>query len=275
MSCLVGSADLFPFAIGVHGFLDRAVHQQQGFGLAVVQAQLLDQHAGAAVYQLLVAQLHVHHLVALDAAQLDHDRGADHVQNHLLPSARLHARAAGDVFRSYNHLDGHVGFGGHGRVGVAGDAAGQDAVLAGLVQGADDVGRSARCGDADDGVLGGDVAFHQFFPAAVDVVFSVLHGVAQGGVASGNESDDQRVGHAEGGRNLRSVEYAQSAAGAGSHVEDAASLLHAGHYQVDQFLYLGNRFLYGQGHFLVFGVDVFQYFADRLLFQVVVERRLL
>ena len=51
-------------------------------------------------------------------------------------------------------------------------------MFAGFVQGANDVGGGTRCGNADDGVLGRDVAFHQFLPAAVNVVFGILYRIA-------------------------------------------------------------------------------------------------
>ncbi len=143
-------------------------------------------------------------------------------------------------------------------------------MLAGGPQGPDDVGGSTRSGDADDGIFGVDVVFLQLFPAAVHVVLGILDRVAQGDVAAGNESDDQRGRHAERGGNLRSVEHTQPSAGAGAHVEDAAALFHAGHDLGDEFLDLGDGLLYGQGYLLVFGIDLFQNLTNRFFFEVVV-----
>lgn len=57
---------------------------------SIRQMGSIHDHAGAAVDEFLVHQLHVHHAVALDASELDHDSGGDHVEDHLLSCARLH-----------------------------------------------------------------------------------------------------------------------------------------------------------------------------------------
>ena len=142
-------------------------------------------------------------------------------------------------------------------------------------QGSHHVGGRARGGDADDCVKVVHPMFLQLLPAAVHVVLGILHGVAQSGVATGNESDDQCGGHAEGGGNLRSIEYSEAPAGTGPQVEDASALFHAGDDLGDEFLDLGYGLLYGQCHLLVLGVDILQDFPHRFLFEVVVQRGLL
>jgi len=71
-----------------------------------------------------------------------------------------------------------------------------------VLQCTDDVGRGARCGDAYDGVEGADVVGLQVAPALLGVVLGVLHGVAQRGVAAGDDADDPGGVHAECGRYL-------------------------------------------------------------------------
>ena len=148
-------------------------------------------------------------------------------------------------------------------------------MAAALVECAYHIWGGARCGYAYHGILVVDVVFLKVAPALFHVVFSVLDGVAQGGVAAGYEAYHPRRIHAECGRNLGSVEHAQAPRCAGAHVENAAAALHAGHDFGDEFFNLRQGFLYGQRHFLVFVVDVAEYLADGFLLKVVVERRLL
>ena len=55
----------------IDGFFHRSVQQQQGVSLIVGQPQFIDEHACAAIYELPVAQLHVDHLVAFHASELN------------------------------------------------------------------------------------------------------------------------------------------------------------------------------------------------------------
>ena len=148
-------------------------------------------------------------------------------------------------------------------------------MLLGLLDGADDVGRGARGGDADDGVLVVDVELLKVFPTLVGVVLGVFDGVAQGDVATGDEAYHPRGVHAKCGRDLAGVEDAETSRRAGTHVEDAAALFHAGNNLLDKLLNLGDGLLDGQGHLLVFGVDVGKYLVYRFLFKIVVKRGLL
>ena len=73
-----------------------------------------------------------------------------------------------------------------------------------------------------------------------------------------DEPDDHRRGHARRGRQLGCVEHAQSAAGACSHIEYPAAMVHAGNDLLDQLLYCRDRLFHCQRHLLVFGIDVTQ-----------------
>ncbi len=86
-------------------------------------------------------------------------------------------------------------------------------------------------------------------------VFGVLAGVAEGGVSAGDDALNECGRDGEGGRALGGVEYAEAAAGAGSHVEEAASLLEAGGDGVDGFGDVGEFGGYGGGDCGVFFVD--------------------
>ena len=115
----------------------------------------------------------------------------------------------------------------------------------------------------------------QVEPSLAGVVFGMLHGVAQGPVVPGNDSYDQRFGHAESGRQLRGVEHTQTAAGARPDVEQSAAYPHAWHDGRGQPLNLWQGPVHGHGYKLVFGIDVGEQLVHALLFQVVVTGFLL
>src|SRR5690606_38195053 len=86
---------------------------QQSSCCRLIGSGLRHHHAHAAVVELVVRQLHVHHLVATHAALLDHDGGAEHVEHEFLGSACLHAGAACHKLRSYHYLYRVLCFGRH------------------------------------------------------------------------------------------------------------------------------------------------------------------
>ena len=103
------------------------------------------------------------------------------------------------------------------------------------------------------------------------VVLSLLHGIAQGNVATGNESVEHRGRHAERGRQLRGVEHAKTATRARAHVEHPAPSLHARHDVLDKGLYLRYGLLYDKSHLLVFMVDVGQQLMNAFFLKAVVQ----
>ena len=132
------------------------------------------------------------------------------------------------------------------------------------MHGSDDVRSGTRRSNTDNRVFIIDVMFHQFFPATGCIIFGILYRVTKGYVPTGNQPDDQCGRHTESWRYFRSVKYSQASACSGTHIEYTSSLLHARHDLAYQFLYLRNGLLCGKGYFLVFRIDVFQYFPDRL-----------
>ena len=66
-------------------------------------------------------------------------------------------------------------------------------------------------------------------------VFGFFAGFAEGGVAAGDDALEEGRGDGEGGRALAGVEDAETAAGAGSDVEEAASVVEAVGDLVDGF----------------------------------------
>ena len=102
-------------------------------------------------------------------------------------------------------------------------------MLAGFVQRTDNVGGCTGGRYADNRILVRNIAFYQFFPAALHVVFRIFHGIAQGSVSAGYQTDNQGRRHAECRWYFGGVEYAEAAACAGAHIENASALFHAGY----------------------------------------------
>lgn len=70
---------------------------------------------------------------------------------------------------------------------------------------------------------------------------------------------------------FRSVEHAETAARAGTHVEHATALLHARHDACNEVFHLWQGLLNGQSHLLVFCVYIYEQFVNALLLEVVIE----
>jgi hypothetical protein len=122
-------------------------------------------------------------------------------------------------------------------------------------EGSEDVGGSAAGGYANEGVLSGEACGCEVGCALLGGVFGGFAGFAEGGVAAGDEALHESWGDGEGGRALAGVKDAETAAGAGSDVEEAASVVEAAGDFVDGFGYVGEDCGYGLGYFGVFVVD--------------------
>ena len=90
-------------------FPDVAEFFQQFISLILIDFQFVHQHFCSAINELVVAQLHVNHLVVFHPAQLYHHSGGNHIQHQLLRSACFHACTSGHKFRTYNNLNRNVG----------------------------------------------------------------------------------------------------------------------------------------------------------------------
>jgi hypothetical protein len=147
-------------------------------------------------------------------------------------------------------------------VGDAGEGDGESAEGTGVLEGSEDVGGAATGGYAYEGVwkcfaagAGGEAGGGEVGGALFGGVFGFFAGVAEGGVAAGDEALHEGWGNGEGWGALAGVEDAETAAGAGSDVEEAASVVEAAGDFVDGFGYVGEDFGYGLGYFGVFVVD--------------------
>jgi hypothetical protein len=124
-----------------------------------------------------------------------------------------------------------------------------------VLKGSEDVGGSAAGGYANEGVLSGEACGCEVGCALLGGVFGFFAGFAEGGVAAGDEALHESWGDGEGGRALAGVKDAETAAGAGSDVEEAASVVEAAGDFVDGFSYVGEDGGYGLGYFGVLVVD--------------------
>ena len=129
--------------------------QEPQAGLFVAEAQEILEHAGAAVDELGIGELHLHHAVALDAPHANHQGGGNHVEHHLLGRAALHPAGTCHELGAYNRLYGVVDGTCQRSVGIAGDAAREQSVPACLPDSSHHVGGGARGGNAYHGVVGG------------------------------------------------------------------------------------------------------------------------
>ena len=135
------------------------------------------------------------------------------------------------------------------------------------------IGRGAGGGYAYHGVFVVDAELLQVEPALFGVVFGIFHGMTQGVVAAGYDAYHPARVHAECGRYLGSVEHAEAARCAGSHIEYASAAAHTLDDGRDKFFNLGYCLLYGNGYFFVLVIYVMEELSDRFLFEIIVKRR--
>jgi hypothetical protein len=131
-----------------------------------------------------------------------------------------------------------------------------------VLKGSEDVGGSAGGGYTYERVwkcfaarASGEACGGEVGGALLGGVFGLFAGFAEGGVAAGDEALDEGRGDGEGGGALAGVEDAETAAGAGSDVEEAASVVEAAGDFVDGAGDVGEDCGYGLGYFGVFVVD--------------------
>ncbi len=162
---------------------------------------------------------------------------------------------AGEDFGADLGDDGGVGHIGERGVEIAGDGGGLGSAGAGVLDCADDVGSAAAGGDADDdvfarGAAAGDVALADLGRVLVDV-----GGGGKGLGAAGHNVLDLRRRSGVGWWALRGVEGGDAAAGAGTDVDQPATIAERTGDGVDDDGDLGQRLLDGGGDLGVFVVD--------------------
>jgi len=208
-----------------------------------------------AVYELGVGGAYVDHEVAVSGAGAHHDAGGEHVEDKLRGGAGFEAGAAGEDFRAGGGVDGDVYCLRDGRAGDAGEADGECAERFGVGESAENVGRAAGGGDADEGVGLGEAGLLEVAGTFFGGVFGVLAGEAEGAVAAGDESLEEVGRDGEGWGALAGVEDAEASAGAGTDVEEMAAAGEAGGDFVDGAGDGGELGADGGSDFRVFVVD--------------------
>ena len=140
-----------------------------------------------------------------------------------------------------------------------------------MLEGSEDVGGAAAGGYANEGVLAVEACGSEVGCALLGGVFGLLAGFAESGVAAGDEALEESWRDGEGWGALAGVEDAETAAGAGSDVEDSASVVDAACDFVDGFGDLGKDGGYGLRYFCVFVVDDAEHFEGGELVDVLGE----
>ena len=98
----------------------------------------------------------MNHPIIVYAAHANHDRSREQIEDHFLRGARFHARGSGDRFGAGFGSDGNAALLRQWRIFVRGDADGERAALFGEGDGAENVGRGAAGGDADNYIAAGN-----------------------------------------------------------------------------------------------------------------------
>ena len=227
---------------GQFGFGGRAVdgeflHDDGGFyiagsfekidGSGLVDAGSVHDDALGSVDELGVGRLDVDHEVAVDGSGFDHGPGGEHIEHEFGGSAGLHPRAAGEDFGARDGGDGDVCGCNHGRVGDAGDCNGERSEGIGVGEGSEDVRGSTAGGDPYEHVLASEARGCEVGCALFGGVFGLLAGFAEGGVPSRDEALYESWRDGEGGWTFAGIKYTETAAGASSDVEEAASVFEA------------------------------------------------
>jgi hypothetical protein len=213
------------------------------------------QDSHAALGELFVLQVNIDHQVAIHIPEAGHSAGGEHVQDHLLRRACLHASGPGnDLWADFGN-NGDVGGLFQLRVPIAGDCHSFRSPRAGVLKGGDCEGSTSAGGDADDNVVLARLSFRDFVSSQFAGVFVGFDGGAQRFRSAGDDELDQlRIG-VKGGRAFGGVERGDASAGAGADIDEASAIGERGGDEIDGSGDLRQSALYGRGDLGVFGVD--------------------
>ena len=202
-------------------------------GRVVVGSRGLFQDADGALHELFVLGPNIDHEVAVDVAEASHGAGGDHVQNHLVSGARFHAGGSCENFGSDFSDDGEISGALERGFAVAGKGDGAGSAATGVFDGGDGERSASAAGDAEDNIVLAGLALLHFLEGKFGVVFAGFGGGGEGFGASGHDVlHGARIG-VERGRDFRSIESANAAAGSGAHVDEASALAKSGDDDVD------------------------------------------
>ncbi len=206
--------------------------EQSVGGCAVAPPSALDDALGA-IHKLGVAGLDVDHEVPEDRSGADHDAGGEHVEDELGGGACFQARASGEDFGPGERRDGNLGELRHRRARRARQGDGEGADGPRVPKRAEDVGRSAAGGDADQCVFClargciSEAGRLEVVRAEFGRVFGGFAGGSERGVAAGDDGVKEIGRDGKGGRALAGIEDSETSAGSGADVEQAAAAAEA------------------------------------------------
>src|SRR5262249_15526141 len=141
------------------------------------------------------------------------------------------------------------------RVLVAGDANGQRADLAGVLDRADGVRRAPAGGDADDDIIGRCAAILQIIRPGLAVVFGRFDRAITRVIAACHDASNEVRRTPERSWAFRRVDHAQAATGSRADVKHPATAFQAFDDAVNGARDGGQDVLDGFGDFLVFAID--------------------
>ena len=228
---------------------------QRLHGLSLRLACRFAHDRDAAADELFVGGLHIHHQVAVHLAQPDHRAGGQHIQDHLLGRAALHAGRAGDHLRARRGGDANIRRFIHLRAGAAADADDRRAQLFGVFHRAQHIGGAAAGCNAHQHVLFGEPNALQILCAQLPVVLRAFHGLINGGHSAGDQALHHFRLRRVGRRTFHRVQNAQTARSAAAHIDQPSALPEPFGDRVHRLGDLGTDSLHGFGDLVVLAVD--------------------
>src|ERR1700691_2407557 len=127
-----------------------------------------------ALDQFFVLGRDVDHEVAIDVAQPRHGSSRNHIKDHLVGFAGLHAGRAGQDFGAHAGDDGEMSGALERGIRIAGERDGMCAAAARFGEGGDGEGSASTGGDAEDHVMPGGFALGHIVAALLDVILADL-----------------------------------------------------------------------------------------------------
>ena len=198
---------------------------EYGFRLFAARTGRFHHHATGPVHQLDVGGLHIHHQVLIHLAELHHRAGGDHIEHQFLRGPGFETRGAGERFGPDDRRNSDVGHLRNGRAWITGDSHGSAARLIGIFQTTNDVRCAPGSSQPDHQIVCVEVKPFQVIFIELFVVFRPFYRLQQRARPTGNETDHQPVRNAERRRTFRGIQHAESSAGSGAHINNAAPRL--------------------------------------------------
>ena len=241
--------------------------QGAGGGPVIGAGGLLDD-ANGALNELFILGPNIHHEISIDVTEARHGPRRDHVEDHLVRRAGLHAGGSGEDFWADFGDDGEIGGALKGRVAVAGEGDGVSSAATGVFDGRDCERSTPAGGDAEDDIVLAGLPLLDFGEGEIRIVFAGFGGGAESfGTTGHDELHGAGIG-IEGRWNLGGVESSQAAAGSSADVDEASTVAETVGNDLDGAGNLWKRALDGGGNGCVFRIDNADDFERRHLIEL-------